>query len=127
MAKIEKFTGNERVDLDALQAIASAGNNALKIYIEKIGIDNWARVIEGFRCSVDTSSADITVYNGVSFDRDGQLVSNEDDYTNAISKTLVGNGTHYVEVKFVWNDATIKDRAFWDATYDNGTDTSGDA
>lgn len=127
MAKIVKLTANERLDLDDLQDIAKSGVNSLKTFIEKVGINNWSRVIEGFRVVIPASGSSITVYNGVSFDRTGQLVSNEDDFSSSVSHNLVGNNTHYVEAEFVWNAATVEERALWDATYDNGTDVSGDA
>jgi len=67
------------------------------------------------------------VFNGLAFDRDGEIVVNETDDSAQRSVTLAStNATYYVEVEFVTSEGDVDSRAFWDPTYDNGLDTSGD-
>ena len=74
----------------------------------------------------DVANKVITVYSGVATDQSGQLVNNEESLTTARSLTLTGNATYYVEIEFVETLGTTDARAFWDPTFDNGLDTSGD-
>ena len=126
MPKQLKISSNQRLDKDDLIYGTSTYPSSLqKHFIERIGIDNFSRIIEGFR--VEVSGLNVTIRNGVGFDRNGQIVNDEDTFSKAVTTTLgAGPTTYFIEVYFKLAAGDGEDRAFWDATYNNGADVSGD-
>lgn len=119
-----------RIDkTDYLAGTTTFSTEADKLFAERCILDNYARIAEGFRVQISnqtTFPGQFTVYNGVAFDRSGQIVVNEEDLSAQLSATLITNATYYVEVEFVTSNSDIDSRAFWDPDYDNGSDPSGD-
>jgi len=122
---------NLRVDIADFQAhTADFAREGNKLNLERFIIDNRAQIAEGFRIEIadqTTAPGTFTVVNGVSFDRDGQITNNETDLAASRSATLAADATYHLEIEFTESEATVDARAFWDPTFDNGTDTpSGD-
>ena len=91
--------------------------------------DEYSRVATGFRVEIAdqvTSPGLFTIINGVAIGQDGQLTSNEDEYNAARSYSLFADATYYIEIEFITNEADTDARAFWDPSFDNGLDVSGD-
>jgi hypothetical protein len=121
---------NLRVDIpDFLQESSGLSVGGQQHFVERLILANFAAIMDGFRVEIanqGTSPRMLTVYNGVAFDRSGTIVNNEDDFNASRTITLPGNGTFYVEVKFVTNESDTDARGFWDPTFSNGNDPSGD-
>jgi hypothetical protein len=127
MPKQVKWTSNQGVDVgDLTYGTVTYPGSVMKHFIERVGIDNLSRIIDGFKIEI-TLPRTITVHNGVAWNRDGQIVNAEDLYNDSSQVTLSLNNTHYVEIEFALDESDTDYRAFWDSTYDNGNDTSGDA
>src|SRR5205807_1180328 len=130
MTKRTNWQSSIRVDIPDLEnATHTFSESNLKLHILGLLQDNFACVPEGFRVQIanqGTSPGQFTVYNGLSLDRSGQLIVNEDASNTARSATLVANTTYYVEVQFVLTPSDTDSRGFWDPTFDNGSDPSGD-
>ena len=95
---------------------------------ERLFKDAFARVASGFRLQIDDAAArTVSVINGNAIRRDGQLISNEDAAnTSRTISDLGSNATYYIEVEFTTTESDVDARAFWDPSYDNGADVSGD-
>lgn len=121
---------NLRIDIPDFEAHGQGYSNDLsKLSNEKFILDNFSRISEGFRVEIAnqaTAPGQFTVYGGVAFGRDGQIITNETDLAVARSSTLAVNATYFVEVEFTSSASTTDARAFWDTEYDNGSDPSGD-
>ena len=130
MPKRTNFVPNLRVDIDDLEnATHTYSRSVNNIRWKRVLIDNYPRVSAGFRVEVPdqaTNPGVVTIYNGFAFNRDGQLLLNEDAINTARSITLAGDATYYLEVEFTTTDTDSDARALWDPTFDNGLDTSGD-
>lgn len=130
MTKRINWQANERVDVPDMEA----GTNDLSTgvvsqLVMRETLDHFARVGFGFRVQIanqTTAPGEFTVFNGVAWDRSGQLLNNEDEENTSRSFTLLANGVYFVEAIFVETQSTTDARAFWDPSYDNGTDPSGD-
>lgn len=126
MTKRVNWLSNERVDIPDMDAGTNdLASGLLKQHFADFIQDNFARVAEGFRVQV-TAPKTLTVYNGVSFDRSGQLLNNEDEDNTSRSITFGANGTYFVEVLFTLAASDTDARGFWDPVFDNGADPSGD-
>lgn len=127
MAKKVNLTPNLRIDqVDLEQATHGYSDELAKEALDRTFKDFYPRVVEGFRVAVDAPNRVITVYNGVAADQNGQLVSNEESLATARSITLGGAATYFIEAEFSETLGDTDSRAFWDPTFDNGLDTSGD-
>lgn len=130
MTKRINWQANERVDVPDMEA----GTNDLSTgvvsqLVMRETLDHFARVGFGFRVQIanqTTAPGEFTVFNGVAWDRSGQLLNNEDEENTSRSFTLLANGVYFVEAIFVETQSTTDARAFWDPSFDNGTDPSGD-
>ena len=139
-----KWFASERVDLTDLKR-ASSGATADEIQHLLIrmfqGVEPGGAILDGFYVEVPDQSGSnkgvIRVVNGFALDRICERVykaSGEEPPINLfedvnVSKeiVLVGAGaTHYIEVEFLLQDGAKDARAFWDASFENGTDPSGD-
>jgi hypothetical protein len=117
---------NLRLDIvDLEQQTAGLSIEGDKQYVERAILARRAAVVEGFRTRI-TAPKTLSVYNGIAFDRDGQILNNEEDTAARRDITLPGNGTFYVEVEFVTSESSVDARGFWDPSFDNGIDPSGD-
>lgn len=131
MPKKANILPNLRLDIPDFQAHTvefAAGSD--KLLNKSVLLDGMSAVAEGFRVEIANQVSfprQLTVVNGNALDRDGQFVTNEDDPRATRSVTLPGNGTFYIEIRYLEDESDSDSRAFWDPTYDNGTDTSGDA
>lgn len=121
---------NLRVDVPDFKAQGQEFSTALsKLNLERWVQKNRSVITEGFRVEIADQSSNpglFTVVNGVAFDRDGQITNNEEDINAKRSYVLTANTTFYVEVEFITDFTDIDARAFWDPSFDNGTDPSGD-
>lgn len=131
MPKKVNLLPNERVDIiDLSQAAQDYAQQLEKQLINRGLLDKFSRIGDGFRIEIPnqgTNPGVFTVHNGVAYDRSGQLVNNEDDLNTSRSVTLSIDGTYFVEVQFTSAQSDIDARAFWDPTFDNGADPSGDS
>jgi hypothetical protein len=130
MPKETNVLPNLRVDIPDYEAQTSVFTRDLwKQYAERMMLDDASSVMDGFRAEIANqgiSPGQFTIYNGAAMDRDGQILNNEDEVNAARSATLIADGTYYVEVEFAQDEADADARAFWDPTFNNGTDPSGD-
>jgi len=130
MPKPVNILPNERIDIpDFTQQTQGLSQGDQEQLLQQFILDNYPAVLNGFRVAIaDQGSFPrvLTVHNAVAFDRDGQVVSNEDDLDAQRSITLPTTGTFYLEVQYVETASDTDARAFWDPTFDNGTDPSGD-
>lgn len=121
---------NERVLIvDWEAATSELAQGLANLHNSLIFEDKFARVLDGFRVEITDQTVapgQFTVHNGRALDRDGQLVTNETDVDASRSLTLGANATYYVEVEFVISASDVDARPFWDPTYSNGADPSGD-
>jgi hypothetical protein len=130
MTKRVQWLPNERVDIPDMDG----GTNLLSVglmqqWVDRMVLDHFPRVAAGFRVQIanqTTSPGQLSVFNGVAFDRGGQILQNEDEENTSRSVTLLANGTYYIEAQFVATPSDTDARAFWDPSVDNGTDPSGD-
>lgn len=131
MPKKVNLLPNERVDIvDLSQASQDYAQQLEKQLVNRGILDKFSRIGDGFRIEIPnqgTSPGSFTVHNGVAYDRSGQIVNNEDDLNTSRSITLNIDGTYFVEVQFTSAASDVDARAFWDPTFDNGADPSGDA
>lgn len=98
-------------------------------FAERALLSNYSRVLEGFRVEIadqTTNPGLFTIHSGVAYNRDGQIVDNENDLAAQRSVTLLADGTYFVEIEFTTGASDTDARAFWDPLYDNGSDPSGD-
>jgi len=120
---------NLRVDVQDLQDIEQYAETTIRNQLEKLVISNLAAIQDGFRVEIanqGTSPGLFAVHNGVAIDRYGQIVNNENDYAAQRSQTLIADATYFVEVEFVTDLGVVDAKAFWDPSFDNGVDPSGD-
>jgi hypothetical protein len=129
MPKQVNLSPNLRIDItDLTQQTVGLSVDGQKHLAERTILDNKPVVLDGFRVQVtDAATKWITVYNGVAFDRDGQIINNEDDFAAKRDITFTSNNTYYVEVIYTQTASDSDSRGFWDPTYSNGSDPSGDA
>jgi hypothetical protein len=131
MPKSANVLPNIRVDIPDYEAqTALFSGDLMKQWLERFVIDNWSTIAEGFRVEIadqGISPGLFTIYNGNAIDRDGQIVNNEEDIVAQRSETLPADATYYVEVEFTSGASDTGARGFWDPSYENGTDPSGDA
>jgi hypothetical protein len=130
MPKQVNLLPNMRVDIPDFQqqtsGLSVGGRNFL---LEQFVQANYSAVIDGFRVEIADQSLSarvLSIHNGVAFDRTGQILNNEDDIAAERSITLPTNGTFYLEVELVQSASDSDARGFWDPTYSNGVDPSGD-
>lgn len=128
MAKKTNWLPNIRVDIpDLEQGTHGYSGEIVREFNSAVIKDAYPKVVEGFRVEVaDATNRVLNVYSGVATDQDGQLINNAESAATSRSITLSGNATHYIEIEFVEVLGSTDSRAFWDPTYDNGLDTSGD-
>lgn len=130
MPKRTNLLPNQRVDIEDLDnALHTYPRSLQNLQAKEANIDSIMRVMSGFRVEVadqGTSPRQITVYNGYAIRRDGQALTNEDAANTARTITLPANGTYYLEVEYTTSESDVDARAFWDPSYDNGADPSGD-
>jgi hypothetical protein len=130
MPKSVNLLPNLRIDIEDYRAQTSGFvRDALDSYFERYIIDNAPGIAEGFRVEIadqGTSPRLLNIVSGNAIARDGRQIRNEEDSFASRSVTLPGNGTYYVEIEFVESASDVDARAFWDPSYDNGTDPSGD-
>lgn len=130
MTKRINWQANERVDIPDMDAgtnLLSSGLVNQLVY--RATLDHFARVGFGFRVQIanqTTAPGEFTVFNGAAWDRSGQILNNEDEENTSRSFTLLANGVYYVEAVFITSDSDTDARGFWDPSFDNGTDPSGD-
>ncbi len=121
---------NQRVDIPDLEDKTSNFNKeALKQSSETVVQAKKPSVLEGFRVRISdqsTAPGEFTIFNGVALDRSGKLITNEEDYVATRTETIEVDGTYYIEIEFVEVESDVDARAFWNTSYDNGTDPSGD-
>ena len=122
---------NERLDIDDFeQQTTGLSRGGQKQELQDFILNNMPAVIAGFRVAIAnqvTSARLLTIHNGVAFDRSGQLVTNEDDLDAQRSITLPNSAATYsLEVVFVESASDTDARGFWDPSFDNGSDPSGD-
>lgn len=130
MPKKVRYHANERVDLlDLVRSSNDYTSEYLAFNVERSWLDNRSRILEGFRVELADQAANpgqFTIHNGSALDRDGVTINNEESVTTAKTYTLPGaSATYYVEIEFVESDSDTDARAFWDPTFDNGTDPDG--
>jgi hypothetical protein len=122
MPKKLNISSNERVDLEDFSRASSdytqeSGNFARTKLIQA----RKTAVASGFRVEISDQAAspgEFTIYNGVGLDRDGNILNNEQQITDARTLTLSGTSvSYYVEVEFVESESDVGSRAFWDPTY----------
>ncbi len=123
MPKKLKVHPNERIDIpDFVRAANDYTADTVAFNILRGWLDKRSRVLEGFRVEIPDQTANpgqITVHNGNAYDRDGQLLNNEDQTNTAKSVSLSGaSTTFYVEIEFIEGDSDVDARAFWDPTFD---------
>lgn len=130
MPKSSNLLPNLRLDIPDLVAQTKDHAAGLQnLTAEQLLADGFPVTAEGFRVAISDQSAsprELTVVNGAAVRRDGVVVNNEDDLDAARTVTLPANGTYYIEVERIESESDADARAFWDPTYSNGTDTSGD-
>lgn len=139
MAKRIRWSNNERVDVPDLQAATSGGDTpdavgfaeaeARRLTVETV-LTKYPAVLEGFRVEVPdqiASPGEFTVHNAFAYDRAGRILNDESEPDAARSYTLPAPNTQYfLEAEFTLIASDVDARAFWDQTYDNGTQQSGD-
>lgn len=131
MPKRTNLLANLRVDIPDLEnATHTYTSGTFDLHWNKFIQDNLPRIAEGFRVEVadqSTNPGEISVYNGIAFNRDGRILNNEDD-PNATRSTILSPSTttFYLEVEYITTESDVDSRAFWDPVYNNGTDPSGD-
>jgi parallel beta-helix repeat protein len=128
MPKQVNLSPNLRIDIaDLTQQTVGLSIDGQKHLVERTILDNKPVVFDGFRVQVTNAATKwITVYNGVAFDRDGQILNNEEDFAAKRDITFTSNNTYYVEVIYTQTASDSDSRGFWDPTYSNGSDPSGD-
>ena len=128
MAEKVNWIPNIRVDIEDLeQSTHGYTGELVKESNKRLIKDHYPRVMEGFRVEIsDAANKEITIYGGAAVDGDGRLITNEDTLSIARSITLSGDATYYIEIEFLENLSSTDARAFWDPTFDNGLDPSGD-
>lgn len=127
MPKKVKYWPNERVDLpDLLRSSSEYTEESLGAHVERSILDRRARMFDGFRVAVDVATAEVTIYNGNAWDRNGRLLNGEDQVVDSKTVTLSGsNTTFYIEIELAETESDVDARAFWDPTFDNGVDPDG--
>lgn len=140
MAKRIRWLNNERVDVTDL-AMATTGDtdaatnpsfaeSELRRDNLRSVLANYPGICDGFRIEIADQTASpglFTIHNAFAFDRAGKPVEDESEPDAQKSTTLPNINTQYfVEAEFVLTTSDTDSRAFWDQTYDNATDPSGD-
>lgn len=119
-----KIHANERIDIPDFR-MASKYYSDLKHAFDAraLYLSRRSRFVEGFRIELSnqaTNPGELTVYNGMAWDRLGLPLNNEDQVNDSRTITLVGASTDfYLEIEYVEDDADPDARAFWDSVYDN--------
>ena len=131
MPKQTNILANQRLDIPDFKAQTVEFTEGLsQLNVSKFLLDKMATIAEGFRVEVadqTVSPGTITVVNGVAFDRSGRVIFSESEENASRSLTMTVNATYYIEAVVETTPSDVDSRAFWDQTYDNGTDPSGDA
>lgn len=124
------WSPNERVDRkDLNDGTNTLSTGLLQQHIDRLVLDHFCRISSGFRVAIanqGTNPGQFTVFNGIGFDRSGQILQNEDQENTSRSYTLSANGQYFVEIFFVSNPTGTDARAFWDPSVNTGTFPSGD-
>lgn len=130
MTKRVNFLPSERIDVpDMVAGTTGVAVGTMQQILDDLVIAKFPRIASGFRVEIanqGSSPGEITVWNGVAIDRSGELFTNEDEESTQRSITFGADGTYFVEVEFTTSPSDSDARAFWDPTFDNGTDPSGD-
>lgn len=130
MTKRVNVLPSERIDVpDYVASTTGFTAGTAQQLLNDLIISHFPRIVSGLRVEIanqGTSPGEITVWNGIAIDRSGQLFQNEDEANTQRSITLNADGTYYVEVMFTTTPSDSDARAFWNPTFDNGTDPSGD-
>ena len=130
MTKRVNWLPNERVDIpDLTDGTTTLVTGTSKQNFDQTILNNFAAIMSGFRVEIANqvlNPGQFTIYNGISFDRSGQLVYNEEEENAQRSFTLIADGQYFVEVEFALNETNSDARGFWDPTVSNGNDPSGD-
>lgn len=126
MPKKLNISSNERVDLeDFNRASAEYTQESDNFERQKLFQARRSLVASGFRIEISdqtTSPGQFTIYNGLSLDRSGNILNNEQQVSDARTLTLSGGGTSfYIEVEFVEGESDVDTRAFWDPTFSGNT------
>ena len=130
MPKQVNFIPNLRVDIPDFKTQGQEFSTDLS----KLGFERWVQkhfavVTEGFRVEIANQITDpglFTVINGLALGRDGQIINNEENINAKRSFVLTTNATFFIEIEFITDFTDVESRAFWDPTFDNGSDPSGD-
>ena len=128
---------NQRIDLEDLRyGTRTFTVDSLKDHVHRLFSGDYSGgfVLEGFRVEiVSASNRTIMVHNGLALDREGRLITFEEDDQNTQSLGFKDNsdsapvpltltstpGTYCVYVEFQLADSAKDSRAFWDPTYEN--------
>lgn len=130
MTKRVNFLPSERIDVpDMVAGTTGVAVGTMQQILDDLVISKFPRIAAGFRVEIAnqiSTPGEITVWNGVAIDRTGEIFSNEDEENTQRSITFGADGTYFVEIEFTTTPSDSDARAFWDPTFDNGTDPSGD-
>jgi len=126
MPKKLNISSNERVDLeDFNRASVDYTQESDNFERQKLVQARRSLVASGFRIEVSdqtTAPGEFTIYNGLSLDRSGNLLNNEQQVSDARTMTLSGaSTTFYIEIEFVEGESDVDTRAFWDPTFSGNT------
>jgi hypothetical protein len=126
MPKKLNISSNERVDLeDFNRASAEYTQESDNFERQKLFQARRSLVASGFRIEISdqtTSPGQFTIYNGLSLDRSGNILNNEQQVSDARTMTLSGGGSSfYIEIEFVEGESDVDARAFWDPTFSGNT------
>jgi len=119
-----KSHSNERIDLeDFRQGTRDYVDDRNAFNTKALMLARRSRFVEGFRIEISdqtTNPGEISVFNGLAFARNGELLNNEDQVNDSRTVTLVGASQYfYLELEYIEDDADPDARAFWDSVYDN--------
>ena len=124
MPKDANIVPNLRVDIpDFKQSTSVLGRGNANLQRKLVFQDQAAAAPEGYLVEVADQVASpglFSVHNGISYDRDGQIINNENDVDATRSATLGADATYFVEIEFVESESDVDARAFWDTTFANG-------
>ncbi len=139
-----KLHASERVDLnDLVHGVWTNTRDEFRFALLKLfqGQEPGGTIWDGFyieKLDQSASPGQIRIVNGLALDRiceklykaPGTTLSPDNLFDDPdISRVITLPGistTHYIEIEFVNTDGELDSRAFWDASFDNGADPSGD-
>ena len=122
MPKKLKVSSNQRVDLvDFNRASSEYTADSDSFHRKNLWLSKYSSVLNGFRIEIAdqaTNPGEFTIFNGISIDKTGALLNNEDQIDDSRTVTLTGTGAKfYIEIEFVESESDVDVRAFWDPTF----------